>query len=213
MPRTGFLYTLDAFPAAGLADLRPSFARLPPDPYIEGRFRRRRYSHFSGRPNALRRLTHQSFQQSRAVNYLLGGVRREYEELEDGLVALDAFTAMIATYIDHLGIDPTVTDFGVHQIRILCSPGFAGDPAPEGIHQDGFDYVGIFCVDRVNVVGAATHLYKALEGKAVQPPIFNKELSPGEVVFVNDREVFHYTDPLRPRAPGEGHRDVFVITA
>jgi hypothetical protein len=209
MPRTGFLYTLDAFPAAGLADLRPSFARLPLDPYIEGHFRRRRYSHFSGRPDALRRLTHQTFQQSRAVNYLLGGVRREYEELEDAVVALPAFRSMIATYIDHLAIDPTVTDFGVHQIRILCSPEFAGDPAPEGIHQDGFDYVGIFCVDRHNVEGAATHLYKAKD----QPPIFNRELQPGEVVFVNDREVFHYTDPLHPRVAGEGHRDVFVITA
>jgi hypothetical protein len=210
MPRTGFQYTLDTFgSAAGLAALRPTFSDLPIDPYITGHFRRRRYSHFSGRPGTLRRLKHQTFQQSRQVNYLLGGVRREYGELDDGLVALDAFRAMIATYVEHLGIDPAVTDFGVHQIRILCSPEFAGDPAPEGIHQDGFDYVGIFCIDRVNVAGAATHLYRAKD----QPPIFNKELQPGEVVFVNDREVFHYTDPLHPLVPGEGHRDVFVITA
>ena len=209
MPRTGFLYTLDAFPAAALPELRPSFARLPLDPYIQGHFRRRRFSHFSGPPDRPRRLGHMAFQQSKTVNELLGGVRRDYEELEEELVAREGFHALVRAFVDHLGLDPRTTEYGVHQIRIECSAEMAGDPAPEGIHQDGFDWVGIFCVDRVNVVGADTHLYRAKD----QPPIFSRELQPGEAVFVNDREVFHYTDPVRPRDPGTGHRDVFVITA
>jgi hypothetical protein len=209
MPRTGFLYALDAFPAEALPALRPSFVRLPIDPYIQGRFRRRRFSHFIGPPDHLRRLSHMAFQQSRAVNELLGGVKREYDELEESLVGSEAFHSLVRAFVDHLGLDAQTTEYGVHQIRIECSSEVAGDPAPEGIHQDGFDWVGIFCVDRHNVVGADTHLYRAKD----QPPIFSRELQPGEAVFVNDREVFHYTDPVHPRVAGPGHRDVFVITA
>lgn len=209
MPRTGFLYTLDAFPAATLPQLRPWFERLPLDPYISGHFRRRRFSRFTGPPSALRHLPHGAFEQSRDVNYLLGGVKREYQELEEGMVALNGFRALITAYVDHLGLDPERVIYGVHQIRILCTPEMAGDPAPEGIHQDGFDTIGIYCIDRVNVVGADTHLYR----DKAQPPIFSRELQPGEAVYVNDREVYHYTDPVHPRVPGEGHRDVFVITA
>ncbi|MBA3710655.1 MAG: 2OG-Fe dioxygenase family protein [Planctomycetes bacterium] len=208
-PRTDFSFHLQGFPAAGLSELRSYFDRLPLDPYITGIFRRRRFSHFLGTPDRLKRLDHTYFVQSRSVNELAGGIKREFAELEDGIAQLPAFRAIVATYIDYLGIDPETTEMGVHQIRILCAPEFSGDPAPEGIHKDGFDYVGIFCVERHDVVGANTHLYRAKD----QPPIFSRELQPGEVVFTDDRAIFHYTDPVRPSADHPGHRDVFVITA
>ncbi len=206
--RADALFTLDAFPAAGLPQLRPSFARLPFDPYISRRFRQRRLSRFDGPPSHLRHLRHSVFAQSQAVNQLLGGVVREYEELEDELIAQPGFRAMIASFVAHVGLPPS-TVLGVHQIRILCSGTLAGDPAPEGIHQDGFDAIGIFCISRVNVVGANTHLYRSPSGQ----PVFSRELQPGEVLYVDDRELYHYTDPLHPRVEGDGHRDVFVITA
>jgi hypothetical protein len=209
MPRTDFLFHLQHFPQAGLDELRPFFERLPLDPYINGRFRRRRFSHFLGDSEHLRRLDHTYFLQSRSVNYLAGGIRREFQELEEGLLALPAFRTIVATFIDYLAIDATRREFGVHQIRILCSSEFAGDPAPEGIHKDGFDYVGIFCVERHDIVGANTLLYREKDG----PPIFTKALQPGDVVFTNDREVFHYTDPVHPSQAHPGHRDVFVITS
>ena len=203
-----FLYTFATFPADGLAQMAPSFARLPVDPYIAGAFRRRRFSHFIGRADALRRLKHTAFYQSQQVNRYLGGVRREYEELEDELIATAAFRALVAEFHEFLRLDGATSELGVHQIRIVCTPDLQGDPAPEGVHQDVFDHVGIFCVARDNVVGAQTRLYRP---KA--EAIFARELRPGEALFVNDREVFHYTDPVRPAVPGEGHRDVFVFTA
>src|SRR4051794_39644488 len=48
MPRPNFLYTFATFPGEGLAELDSSFANLPFDPYIAGRFRLRRFSHFTG---------------------------------------------------------------------------------------------------------------------------------------------------------------------
>lgn len=209
MPRKDFDFHLQTFPSEALHELRPYFDDLPLDPYISGHFRRRRYSHFRGPASALKRLDHKAFQQSRAVNYLQGGIAREFAELDPNMTALQGFKKIVAAFIDFTQIDPKVTEFGAHQIRILCSPEFSGDPAPEGIHKDGFDFVGIFCIDRHNVIGAETHLYRDKN----QPPIFNRALQPGEVVFTNDRTVFHYTEPVRPEKNGPGHRDVFVITA
>jgi hypothetical protein len=208
-PRTDFEFHLQTFPTGGIPDLRPFFDDLPLDPYISGHFRRRRYSHFRGPAHAIERLRHARFLQSKNVNYLQGGLAREFQELDPKLVALREFKDIVACFIDWVQIDPKTREFGVHQIRILCSPEFSGDPAPEGIHKDGFDFVGIFCIARHNVIGAETHLYR----DKAQPPIFNRALQPGEVVFTNDRAVFHYTDTVRPATPAPGHRDVFVITA
>ncbi len=46
-----------------------------------------------------------------------------------------------------------VTEMGIHQIRVVASKDEQGEPAPEGIHKDGFDYVGIFCINRDGISG------------------------------------------------------------
>ncbi len=206
---TYFTYELQTFPATGIGDLQPFYDRLPLDPYINGVFRRRRFSHFLGPAQQLRRLGHIDFVQSKAVNQLVGGMKRRFEELEDGLIVMPAFQAMIARFIDFMGIDPEVREIGVHQIRILCSSAFAGSPAPEGIHQDGFDYIGMYCVERLRIQGATTRIYPAKD----QPPLFSRELQPGECVFANDRRVFHFAEQVRPSTDQPGHWDLLVITS
>lgn len=204
-----FTYELQTFPGAGLGDLRPFYDRLPLDPYINGVFRRRRFSHFLGPAQRMRRLGHMDFVQSKAVNQLVGGMRRNFEELEDGFIAMPALQAMVARFIEFMGIDPETREYGVHQIRILCSPAFAGSPAPEGIHQDGFDWIGMYCVDRQAIEGATTRVYPAKD----QPPLFSRVLLPGECVFANDRKVFHFAEQVRPSGDGPGHWDLLVITS
>lgn len=206
---TDFTFALQTFPAAGLGDLRLYYDRLPLDPYIQGVFRRRRFSHFLGPATQLRRLSHMHFLQSKAVNQVAGGMKREFQELEEGLIGMPAFQAMVASFVDFMGIDAETREIGVHQIRILCSPDFAGTPAPEGIHQDGFDYIGIFCVERLRILGATTRIYPAKD----QPPLFSRELQPGEMVFANDRRVFHFAEQVRPSSDQPGHWDLLVITA
>jgi hypothetical protein len=187
------------------------FHKLPRDPYIEGDFRLRRFSRFQGLPDDLTRLEHKYFEQSSKVNRLAGGVRRDFAEIEESLVLLPEFRKLVAGFIDFAKIDPVTTEMGVHQIRIKAVPGETGEPAPEGIHQDGFDFVGIFCINRFNLTGAETQLYEDPKGE----PIFAKELQPGEFVLVNDRRLYHYTNGIQPAdsCAGAGVRDVFVITA
>ena len=204
-----FDYKLEKFAAFDGAKFEPFFANLPVDPYIQGQFRRRRFSRFTGTPESLQRLEHKYFIQSSQVNKLAGGLKRDFPELEDGLTQLNTFQTLVAAFIDFSKIDPMVTEMGVHQIRIVASKGEQGEPAPEGIHQDGFDFVGIFVIQRRDITGAETHLYRAKD----QPPVFNKVLDPGEFVMVNDRTHFHYTNAVAPTGHTEGVRDVFVFTA
>ncbi len=213
MPSTSqlaaFDYKLQGLSALDTDSINPFFENLPVDPYIKGSFRRRRFSRFTGAPDNLQRLEHKYFVQSSQVNQLAGGIKRDFPELEDGLLELEAFQTVVASFIDFSKIDPMVTEMGIHQIRIVASKTETGEPAPEGIHQDGFDFVGIFCIKRDRVSGGETHLYRAKD----QPPIFDKVLVPGEFVMVNDRTLYHYASAVAPTGEGDGVRDVFVLTA
>jgi hypothetical protein len=204
-----FDYKLQRTANIDFSVFRPSFTNLPLDPYIQGTFRRRRFSRFTGPAENLFRLAHKYFEQSISINKLAGGIKRDFPELEDQLVALPEFQMLVARFVDFSKIDSATTEMGIHQIRIIASPDEVGEPAPEGIHKDGFDFVGIFCIDRRNLVGAETHLYE--DPKAA--PIFAKELQPGEFVLVNDRRLYHFTSRIKPAGAGEGTRDVFVMTA
>ena len=208
-PHAAFDYKLQMLSALNVAAFEPYYDNLPVDPYIKGSFRRRRFSRFSGNPQNLQRLEHKYFVQSSKVNQLAGGVKRDFPELEEGLIELEEFQTLVASFIDFSKIDPMVTEMGIHQIRIVASKDEQGEPAPEGIHQDGFDYVGIFCIKRDEISGGETHLYRAKD----QPPIFDKVLVPGEFVMVNDRELFHYASAVAPTGDTQGVRDVFVFTA
>jgi hypothetical protein len=159
-PLSAFDYKLQMLAGLDKASFEPFFANLPVDPYIQGHFRRRRFSRFTGRPESLERLEHKYFVQSAQVNKLAGGVKRDFPELDDRLAELPDFQRLIAAFIDFSKIDPLVCEMGVHQIRIIASRDEQGEPAPEGIHQDGFDYVGIFCIKRHAISGGETHLYR-----------------------------------------------------
>src|ERR1700747_3392429 len=91
-----FDYKLQRLSSLRFAAFDPYFLNLPLDPYIQGKFRRRRFSRFQGAPEDLKRLEHKYFEQSAAVNKLAGGVKRDFAELDDHLLALPAFQMVVA---------------------------------------------------------------------------------------------------------------------
>ena len=204
-----FDYKLQMLAGLDTGSFSASFENLPVDPYIKGTFRRRRFSRFTGTPAHLHRLEHKFFVQSSKINKLAGDIKRDFPELDENLKDLPEFQRIVEAFVDFSKIDPMVTEMGVHQIRIVASRNEQGEPAPEGIHQDGFDFVGIFCIKREGISGGETHLYREKEGA----PIFDKVLQPAEFVMVNDRTLFHYASAVAPTGDAEGVRDVFVITA
>ncbi|MBU7582331.1 MAG: 2OG-Fe dioxygenase family protein [Nostoc sp. TH1S01] len=203
-----FLFTLRKVNSINPEGFEPFFNNLPVDPYIKGNYRLRRLSRFTVSGDQLIKLPHGYLFQSKAYNPLLGDIKREFSELEDGIIELDIFKKMVLAFSDSCKLHPEA-EIGVHQIRTICSAENMGNPAPEGIHQDGTDFIGIFSVARENIQGGETHLYTAKKEK----PVFSKVLNPGELLLVNDHEFFHFTTPIKPQTHGLGIRDVFVLTS
>lgn len=203
-----FLFTLRKVNSINVEGFKPFFRNLPIDPYIKGNYRSRRLSRFIVAEDKLIKLPHGYLFQSKDYNPLLGDIKREFAELEDALIELDIFRNLVLAFHDSCKLHPEA-EIGVHQIRTICSPDNLGNPAPEGIHQDGTDFIGIFAVDRDNIQGGETHLYAAKKEK----PVFSKILNSGELLLVNDHDFFHFTTPIKPEIPAQGSRDVFVLTS
>ncbi len=201
-------FGLEKISSIKLERFKRFFTALPVDPYIKDRYRFRRLSRFQISGDELIKLPHGYFLQSKDYNPVVGDIKREYEELDDPLIALDEFSKLIFEFSNYCKLKSGVS-IGVHQIRTTCSPNNFGNPAPEGIHRDGCNFVGIFSVDRQNIQGGETHLYPARREK----PVFKKIVNPGEFLLVNDDDYLHFTTPIKPLSDGEGIRDVFVLTS
>ncbi|MBX9255578.1 2OG-Fe dioxygenase family protein [Desmonostoc muscorum CCALA 125] len=203
-----FLFTLRKVNSINVEGFKPFFSNMPIDPYIKGNYRSRRLSRFIVAEDQLIKLPHGYLFQSKEYNPLLGDIKREFAELDDALIELDIFRNLVLAFTDSCKLHPEA-EIGVHQIRTICSPDNLGNPAPEGIHQDGTDFIGIFSVDRDNIQGGETHLYAAKKEK----PVFSKILNSGELLLVNDHDFFHFTTPIKPEIAAQGSRDVFVLTS
>ena len=204
----GFLFCMRTENAIEPAVFKPFFNDLPVDPNIKGHYRYRRLSRFRITEAGVMKLPHGYLFQSKEYNPLVGDIKREFEELDDELVSLEMFNALLLVFRDFCALRPGA-EIGVHQIRTTCSPENIGNPAPEGIHQDGTNFICIYSVDRNNIQGGETRLYTS----RAEDPVFNKTLYPGELVLVNDRKFFHNTTPVRLAGEGNGTRDVFVLSS
>ena len=211
MKKLSWQYKLRNFTSVDIGVFEKYFEDMPYDPYVKGNFRKRRFSsikkdHYGN----LEILPHKTFTQSAKINDLLGDVVREYEEINEDLIYSEHFSKIVEGFSVLAGVNPYITEIGIHQMRILCSEYIKGEPAPEGRHKDGFDVIGIFCARRVKVKGGVSELFVEKED---EKPILKKTLSQNELLVVNDREVFHNATKLVPVDMELGYRDVFVFTA
>ncbi|WP_111874500.1 2OG-Fe dioxygenase family protein [Aeromonas bivalvium] len=187
-------WQLDTLPAEQVATLTRFFGQLPVDPYIDGDFRRRRYGRFEKQGQGFHRLDNGVFFQAAAINKFLGDVPRTYADL-------------VPAFVRHTALADG-REIGVHQMRICAASGSETPPAPEGVHQDGFDFIGVFFCGSQGVSGGELQLYHGLR----QPPFFQQALTTGEYLVLDDRRFYHNAAPILPTEQ-QGHWDVVVLTA
>ncbi len=192
------------------AQLRASFDQLPVDDFMHSTdsYRYRRYQAAKLINNELRwSETVQAFSQSKLINGYAGDAKRVFALIEDP--TKKAYQdAVLPDILKQIRSGKTY-DLGVHQIRITTSDEIVGRPAPEGIHQDGFDFIHIACITARNVVGGTSILFEADDKNE---ECFSATLGECETLFFNDRILAHYASPIVPRLPGQGYRDVFVTS-
>jgi hypothetical protein len=192
-----------------LSDLEATFSNLAEDTYAVKGLRSRRYSRYRlGADGKLTHLPQKEFMQSKDINKAVGDVERRFEEVESKLETEAAFVKLFETFRDHTGLTPEAV-IEAHQVRWNCGNRVM-IPAPEGTHQDGFDFIGMFMIDTYNLSGGEVLVYKSLS----EPPMVKRALKPGEYVVLNDKKVFHDAAPLVPEPNDEvGHWDMIVLTA
>ncbi|WP_313058677.1 2OG-Fe dioxygenase family protein, partial [Agrobacterium cavarae] len=152
--------TIDGFdidPDGEWNDFADHWDHLLRDEYMRdgGTYRYRRYSAFEldAKEGRATLLPHAPYEQSASINTLNGGFKRHFEPLED-------------SFIEHPVFKKIITNFGrifsettghyrwnvkLHPYRIVALDGASGEPAPEGLHQDGVDFIVSYMIRRVNV--------------------------------------------------------------
>lgn len=188
--------------------VKPSFNQLPSNPYADGAFRKRRYSVIKFAQDDVSLQPTKAFVQDDAINTFQGNVERVYENLESSLLHSAGFKQLLSEFKAMTGISDE-RDIEVHQFRMLAIDSDT-PPAPEGIHQDGFDHVCVCGVSHENIAGGELLVY---ERKDVEP-CFKMEIKDGLFALINDREVWHNATPMNKLdADKVGYLDCFVFTA
>ncbi|MCV2402512.1 2OG-Fe dioxygenase family protein [Marinomonas sp. C2222] len=192
------------------SELGMYFEQLPVDPYIDGDYRLRGYSRYQKKGDSYTRLPHTPFCQSSNINRLVGDVQRDFSPMDEHIDHTDELQHLLRSFAEYtLGGEDGVIE--AHQIRVTCDAQQAGNPAPEGIHQDGFNFVGICCLKRQDISGGNTKIFTDSEGEDLH---INTVLEEGQFIIFNDQRYYHYvSETLSEQQGKKGVRDVFVFTA
>lgn len=140
--------------------------------------------------------------------------RRVFAETAERITSHGYFFELLARLADIVGgievqLQRLVITF--HQVSIVARPDLPGDNSPEGIHQDGADYiVSALVVERRGVVGGETMIF----GPDKEKPYLHVALEPGQAMFQADAPspYWHYVTPVYvdARMPIlEGRRSIF----
>ncbi|MDP2593903.1 MAG: 2OG-Fe dioxygenase family protein [bacterium] len=103
-----------------------------------------------------------------------------------------------------------VLELTVHQMFVFADIMSTGDNSPEGIHQDGADYVvSALVIERAGIVGGESIVY----GSDKKTEYLRRTLAEGEGIFQADAgsPLWHYVTPVRenPAVPPDyGHRSI-----
>jgi aspartate/methionine/tyrosine aminotransferase len=182
--------------------MREDWERLEVDHHLKdgAAFRRRRYGRYYWSPveDTLLPLPNEPYFQPEGQNAYAGGVSRSFAPLLPDSVENPFLMALVRCAFDQLPIGDEkrqqVWEVRVHQIRILAAPGAPGEPAPEGIHQDGTDFLTLHLVRRENVAGAESTIYD-LERR----PLFRYTMSEAMDSFIlEDPRIMHGVTAVHP---------------
>ncbi len=208
MKLNDFYLELGQLTEQSVTTLATSFDALPPNPYMDGAFRLRRYSHFQFTDNQLERLPTKAFVQADNINSYQGNVERVYPEIEETIVNTAAFSEMFHNFKQMAGVDDS-TPIEVHQMRIIVGQDAITETAPEGVHQDGFNRLAVFVIERKNICGGEIRVHADKESAPFVSHAFDK----GEFVVLNDARFWHSANAIEAANDDNAHMDVFVLTA
>ncbi|MFD2562765.1 2OG-Fe dioxygenase family protein [Aquimarina rubra] len=104
-----------------------------------------------------------------------------------------------------------------HFMRTISKEKVKGENAPEGVHEDGAQYImSALVINRQNITGAESQIYEKTASDTNEL-IYKKVLQPGEFIFQADtgeeftfgNDLWHYVTPIEPEdIKNPGIRDI-----
>lgn len=206
---TALLHT-GRLPQDIIAPLTKDFNTLTPSQYKDGGYRLRRYSKliYDQDVSSIELMRGSQFVQSETLNKFQGGVVRQYDDLSDELIKSKGFLTIVDTFAKQGDLSNHAI-IEVHQIRIVANdPKTPTITTPEGIHQDGFDRIGMFTVSFDGVKGGDLCVYQTNDADDIMTTLPSDV---GVYCVMDDDKLWHYATELTTGQAG--HWDLFVLTA
>jgi hypothetical protein len=191
---------------------------LEPDPYMAdgGSYRLRRYGLYrlSATTGQLDHIPGASFYQSIEINPLNGGEQRHFAAMNAETIENPFLRELILFDFAQLTSNKDIVDdwlIGVHQIRIIATPGMPGSPTPEGIHRDDEYYTSQHLISRDNIGGGVNYFYGNDREPTKDPQAVWTQMSYFDSYYF-DRSQWHSVSPIvSGERDGGGHRDVLLV--
>lgn len=192
----------------GYRSLKKSFDKLNRDIY----YKNVRYRHFSLidiKTDNYKLIGNLNFTQSNKLNKVNGNIIRNYENIDKLLLKNNIFKKLIFDFKNivrfHFNYTPNMIK--IHQIRV-CIDENNDEIVPEGIHNDGYNCIGIFCVNRENITGGKSIIYDKKMTK-----LYSNILNVGDFLIINDNELLHDVEKLENiYKSAKGYRDMLIFT-
>ena len=176
------------------------------------RFRRFNYFYFVPDGTGVKPFPAMPYYQSSDYNQYAGDVQRHFHPFTDEakhnpfLHALIQFNFAQLPLADDKRNGPWKVES--HQIRVVAKANEAGEPTPEGMHQDGVDFVFIYVIGCHNIKGGES-IINDTDGKGLYRHTLN---NPFDAIVVRDPDVFHGATSIVPEDPAkDGFRDILLI--
>jgi histidine decarboxylase len=141
-----------------------------------------------------------------------GSIIRKYNNIEPSILNNKCFKFLLYTFYNELKNhynEININYIKVHQIRVYVSNN-KSELNNLGIHQEGYNAIGIACINRTNIKGGINLIYDSSKKL-----VHGLQLDEGEMLILNDNKLYHdilpielYNDEL-----DEGYRDILVFTS
>jgi len=184
-----------------------SYDNLPFDNYISEKTRQRRYSNYTVQNinNTINIIHHNK------NTFTQNNITRKFEIIENPYDPFIIEFIKLNTQILHNTTNFTKLNIDVHQVRQIAYPNLNSHNSPEGIHQDGSDYiVSALVLKRFNIKGGNSIIYDKDKNE-----IFKTTLNKYDYILQDDRELYHYVTPIEyfesDGFEGYGHRDILGL--
>jgi len=200
-----------------VASVTGSFDSLPHTSHKDGKYRLRKYSAIELRTSfwnakeeaEIRRLNQEDFIQDEKWNDHQGGMIRSFEPIEDEVLQSQGFKEICLAFKKYFNMI-SGEKVEVHQMRVRTLDGTEWTPvAPEGVHQDGYDYIAIVGINRHNIEGGELLAYLSKD----EDYFLKYALNSGEILMLDDSRLWHNASPIRRATASVGYGDWFILTA